>query len=129
VQIDFIIAYTQADVECDLYMKIPRGFTIKGGSRKTHVIKLLKNLYGQKQAGRVWNQHLHRALIELGWTQSVVDECLYFKGCVMFVVYVDDGILVSPFRKRIESELQSLKEVFNISIEGDLNDYVGVNIE
>jgi Reverse transcriptase (RNA-dependent DNA polymerase) len=45
LQRDFIIAYTQADVECDLYMKIPKGFTIKGGNRKTHVIKLLLNLY------------------------------------------------------------------------------------
>jgi Reverse transcriptase (RNA-dependent DNA polymerase) len=53
VQIDFIIAYTQADVECDLYMKIPKGFTIKGGNRDTHLIQLLKNLYGQKQAGCV----------------------------------------------------------------------------
>jgi hypothetical protein len=26
VQIDFVLAYPQADVECDLYMKIPKGF-------------------------------------------------------------------------------------------------------
>jgi Reverse transcriptase (RNA-dependent DNA polymerase) len=78
-QIDFILPYPQADVECNLYMKIPKGFTVKGGSQTTHVIKLLKNLYGQKQAGRVWNQHLHKILIKLGWTQSQVDDCLYYK--------------------------------------------------
>jgi Reverse transcriptase (RNA-dependent DNA polymerase) len=60
-------------------MKIPKGFTVKGGSQTTHVIKFLKNLYGQKQAGRVWNQHLHKILIKLGWTQSQVDDCLYYK--------------------------------------------------
>jgi Reverse transcriptase (RNA-dependent DNA polymerase) len=93
------------------------------------VIKLLKNLYGQKQAGRVWNQHLHKALIKLGWTQSKVDECLYYKRDVLFLVYVDDGILISPHDKHIDEELALLQQVFNISVEGTLNDYVGVNIE
>jgi Reverse transcriptase (RNA-dependent DNA polymerase) len=31
-QIDFLLSYPQADVECDLYMKIPRGFTVQGGT-------------------------------------------------------------------------------------------------
>jgi hypothetical protein len=51
-QIDFVLAYPQADIECELYMQIPQGFRFKG-SRQTHALKLKKNLYGQKQAGRV----------------------------------------------------------------------------
>ena len=53
-QIGFVLAYTQADVECELYMAIPKGFEVEGD----YVLKLKKNLLGQKQAGRVWNQHL-----------------------------------------------------------------------
>jgi Reverse transcriptase (RNA-dependent DNA polymerase) len=34
-QIDFILAYLQAKVECDRYMKIPKGFTIGKGNNKT----------------------------------------------------------------------------------------------
>jgi Reverse transcriptase (RNA-dependent DNA polymerase) len=83
-QIDFILAYPQAKVECDLYMRIPKGFTIGKGSNKTHVLKLVQNLYGQKQAGRIWNKHLHHILLELGWVQSKVDDCLYYKGDVLF---------------------------------------------
>jgi Reverse transcriptase (RNA-dependent DNA polymerase) len=64
-QIDFVLAYPQADVECDLYMKIPKGFTIQGHDQSTHVLKLLKNLYGQRQAGRVWNKLLHNNFLEL----------------------------------------------------------------
>jgi Reverse transcriptase (RNA-dependent DNA polymerase) len=97
LQIDFVLAYPQADVECVLYMQIPKGFTIDGGQRGTHALKLIKNLYGQKQAGRIWNQHLHKAMLELGWEQSKADDCLYYKGDFMFVVYVNDGILVSPY--------------------------------
>jgi Reverse transcriptase (RNA-dependent DNA polymerase) len=86
-------------------------------------------LYGQRQAGRVWNQHLHSALLELGWKQSKVDDCLYYKGKVVFVVYVDDGILVSPDSNQIQVELSTMRERFNISVEGTISDYVGVNVE
>jgi Reverse transcriptase (RNA-dependent DNA polymerase) len=129
LQIDFVLAYPQADVECDLYMKIPKGFIIQGVSGKTHALKLIKNLYGQKQAGQVWNQHLHKTLLELGWEQSKADDCLYYLNDVLFVVYVDDGILVSPNKMHIQDALQRLKSKFQISEEGNLNDYVGVNIE
>jgi Reverse transcriptase (RNA-dependent DNA polymerase) len=84
LQIDFILVYPQAKVECDLYMKIPKGSKIRRGTNRTHVLKLLQNLFGQKQAGRVWNQHLHKILIELGWSQSQVNDCLYYKRDVLF---------------------------------------------
>ena len=129
VQIDFVLAYPQAEVECDIFMQIPKGFEIEGKTRLTHVIQLIKNLYGQKQAGRVWNQHLHNKLIELGWEQSKADECLYYHGDVLFIVYVDDGILVSPHKEHIDQQLKLLQQQFNISIEGTLQDYVGINIE
>jgi len=62
-QLDFFLAYTQADIERDLYMKLPPGFTIPGKvlteqERKEYVLKLEKNLYGQKQEKRVWYLHL-----------------------------------------------------------------------
>jgi hypothetical protein len=39
-------------------MEIPKGVNLEGADRKDYVLKLLKNLYGQKQAGRVWYNHL-----------------------------------------------------------------------
>jgi Reverse transcriptase (RNA-dependent DNA polymerase) len=128
-QIDFVLAYPQADVECDIYMHIPNGFEIQGKTRQTHVLQLIKNLYGQKQAGCIWNQHLHNKLIELGWKQSKADECLYYYGEVLYIIYVDDGILVSPSQEKIDKQLLNLQQHFNISVEGNLADYVGVNIE
>jgi Reverse transcriptase (RNA-dependent DNA polymerase) len=55
-----VLAYPQADVECDLFMKIPKGFKIEDHDQTTNALKLKNNLYGQKQAGRVWNKHLHK---------------------------------------------------------------------
>jgi hypothetical protein len=69
-QIDFVLAYPQAGIERELYMKLPADFSIEGLSlaeedKKNYVLKLEKNLYGQKQAGRVCYQHLSKKLITL----------------------------------------------------------------
>ena len=61
-QVDFVLAFPQADIECEMYMEVPRGFSLDG-SRKKHALRLKKNLYSQKQAGRIWNQYLHDGLL------------------------------------------------------------------
>ena len=38
-QINFVLAYPQADIEYNKYMSLPRGLTIPGASRKTHALK------------------------------------------------------------------------------------------
>jgi Reverse transcriptase (RNA-dependent DNA polymerase) len=128
-QIEFVLAYPRASGKCDIYMKILKDFTVDGKTQKTRALKLIKNLYGQKQAGRVWDQHLHKNLLEIGWKQSKTYECLYYKGNVAVVVFVDDGILISSHNERIDKELKSLQDNFKISMEGTLSDYVGVNVE
>ena len=51
---DFVLAYPHAPAEVPLYMRFPKGYEFKDGiSEDTHVLKLSKNIYGQKQAGRV----------------------------------------------------------------------------
>jgi hypothetical protein len=57
-QVDFVMAYRQAPIKMDMYIELPQGINIKNGNSKNHVFKLLANLYGQKQAGRVWNGYL-----------------------------------------------------------------------
>jgi hypothetical protein len=111
-------------------MKIPKGYNRPGISEKTHALKLLKNLYGQKQAGCVWHQHLVSNLIKHGFKQSKVDECiLYYKRCV-FMVYVDDAIIMGPDDAELDEMFALLKKDFNVEEEGDgtLGDYLGIRI-
>jgi hypothetical protein len=61
-------------------------------------MKMKKNLYGQKQAGHVWNQYLHDGMIAQGFQQSAVDMCVYYQGSVILLLYVDDGIYIGPSR-------------------------------
>ncbi len=86
-QIDFVLAYTQAAVECEFYMSIPQGFEVESGEE--YVLKLNKNLCGQRQAGRVWNKHLIEKLKQVGFVACQIDECLFYKGQSVFVLYTD----------------------------------------
>jgi histone deacetylase 1/2 len=127
-QIDFILAYPQAQIEFDMYMELPKGIEMADGSRKTHVLKLLKNLYGQKQAGRVWNQHLVKGLIKIGFKQSEIDECVFYRSKTIFVVYVDDGIFAGPDSKEIDQAIDDLQSAgFNVEDKGNIKDYLGVH--
>ena len=55
-QLDYVLAFPQAPAERELYMKIPKGIQVNSSTE--YVLKVERNLYGQRQAGRVWNQHL-----------------------------------------------------------------------
>jgi hypothetical protein len=47
----------------------------------------------------------------------------------LFLVYVDDGIIAGPDAQAIEQIIIDLKTKFKVSDEGDLTDYLGVNIK
>ena len=131
-QVDYIAAYTQAPIDRDMYMEFPRGITVPGGvDRKTFVLKLHRNLYGQKQAGRVWYKHLRKRLItKPGSVQSKHDECLFFWGKVMYVLYFDDSILGAPNCHDLDMAITTIKDAkLEITLKGDLADFLGVKIE
>ncbi len=71
-QVDFVMAYLQAFVETDIYMELPQGIKTATGNSKDQVLKLLKNIYAQKQVGRVWNSFLVDKLTSLGYTSSLI---------------------------------------------------------
>ena len=63
-------------------MRIPAGVELEDDANtKDYVLKIHRNIYGQKQAGRVWNRYLVNKLVkELGFKQSKVDECVSTEG-------------------------------------------------
>jgi len=132
-QIDFVQAFAQAPVEKTLYMKVPAGVKIEGGGdAKDYVLKIHRNIYGQKQAGRVWNKYLSQKLTEeLGFKQSKVDECVYYRGKTLYVLYTDDSLLAGPDENEIQQIIDELqtKSKLSITVEGDLADFLGVSIE
>jgi hypothetical protein len=129
-QIDFVMAFPQATIEMDMYMKLPKGIETRNGNSKDHVLKLLQNIYGQKQAGRVWNHHLTAKLLEFGFTQSLIDDCVFYRGDTIFIVYVDDEIFIGDNDNQIMAIISQLQGLgLKIEDQGHPADYIGVNIK
>jgi hypothetical protein len=80
------MAYPQASIEMDIYMELPQGIQTKHGNSKEHVLKQEKNIYGQKQAGSMWNSFLVDKLTFIGFTTSLIDDCVFFHGDIIFIV-------------------------------------------
>ena len=83
-QVDFVMAYLQALIEMDIYMELPQGIHTEHRNSKDHVLKLEKNIYGQKQASRVWNSFLVDKLMSLGFTPSLTALQLFGFGREVF---------------------------------------------
>jgi hypothetical protein len=95
-QIDFDTAFLNAELEEEIYMEQPEGFT--QGRDRNLVWKLLKALYGLKQAPREWNKTLDKHLRVLGYKPLVSDSCVYLKKSrtgklIILCLYVDDTVI------------------------------------
>ncbi len=86
-QVDFVMAYPQTPIKMDIYMELPQGIQTKHGNSKDHVLKLDKIIYGQKKAGCVWNSFLVDKLTSIGLTTSLIDDCIFFRNYIIFMVY------------------------------------------
>jgi hypothetical protein len=72
----------------------------------------------------------HKGLIKLGFKQSSVDECVYYRNSTIFLCYVNDTILIEPSDEVINNVIQELKDQkFNVTDEGQIKDYLRVRIE
>ncbi|EGD80809.1 hypothetical protein PTSG_11719 [Salpingoeca rosetta] len=135
-QLDFKSAYLQADLKEELYMKLPPHFTDIGDGAQRYagkVCRLLKPLYGLKQAGRAWAKKLHTFLKTNGWAQSNVDACLFTKlhddgQRTWIITYVDDLIISGSSERHIRACKQQIKESFEAEDLGPLTWYLGLHL-
>ena len=86
------------------------------------VWKLRVPLYGEADAGRIWNRTLLKQLVEVQeFKQSEYDPCYFYKylndGTRMdMVIYVDDGYVIDQFSAAADAELAQLDAAFKITI-------------
>ena len=127
--IDFTLAYSQADIKTSVYLYPPQGIELAGGNHRM-VLKLKKNLYGLKNAGRTWWEHLSSGLSSLGFVPSESDPCVWIKNDVIIVSYVDDCLVFSNDKRKIKETLDKLKnQGFVFTDEGSIEQYLGIQIE
>ena len=128
--IDFVLAYPQADMKTNVFMRLPFGFHVNKPGK--WLLKLVKNVYGLKDAGRTWANHLKQGLLDRGFTQSKVDPCVFFKDNLILVICVDDLIAFCPTDEPIDQFIESMRKAqpqsHILEDQGDFKDCLGIEI-
>jgi hypothetical protein len=68
-------------------------------------------------------------LVKLGFKPSEHDECIFYHGKTIFIVYTDDTILLGPNKSDIGNLVKLLAQTFKTEDQGELSDYLGIKIE
>ena len=128
--IDFTLAFPQADTDVTIYMEVPLGCEVPEGD---YVCKLIKNLYGLKQAARTWFEYLRDTIIAdeidgrlVGFKQSLVDPCIFYRNGVTLISWVDDCLIFAPKKELADKVIAELSTKFTLTEEDDVSAYLGV---
>lgn len=126
---DVKTAFLNGELNETIYMKQPPGFNTDDSSK---VCLLKKSIYGLKQAARVWNEAVHKVIVNADFQQSLVDPCLYSRescdGFCYILIYVDDIIVASKTENEIRTVKSMLSEEFNIKDLGLIQQYLGIEV-
>ena len=133
-QVDYTNAFAQAELNEEVYIDEPQCFTGKGNTPM--VLRLLKSLYGLRQAPKTFFDKLKAGLLERGFIQSQLDPCLFMKRDMICLIYVDDTIIAGPDSAAIDREIHNLgvsndeqHHQFELRDEGEVGDFLGIRIE
>ena len=129
--IDFFLAFPYNDLDVKVYMDLSIGIYSPDGGKRGYILKLNKSLCGLKQSSANWFDKLKAVLNSRCFEQSQVDPCVFLRDDAIFLVYVDNYIVVSEDSHTIEDLVISLKtgpKNFLLTDGGDIEKYLGVEI-
>lgn len=127
-QMDVKCAFLNGDLLEEIYMEAPEGYENNG-----MVCKLIKAIYGLKQASRMWNEKFNSFMIRLGFIRCVSDRCLYIKsdhGIKCYILlYVDDLLIVCSDVNMIKTIKQLISKEFEMTDVGEVDTFLGMHIQ
>lgn len=113
------------------YMEQAPGFEVPG--KEKWVMRLMKSIYGMRQASRQWNQTFHKAVTKWGFTRVPCEWCVYVRrsqtGTVIFAVHVDDIFSIADPPEENARFRDELKSEWEISDLGPAKFALGIAIE
>ena len=120
-------AFLNGKLKEQIYMSQPEGY-IEGNQE--NVCRLIKGIYGLKQAAKVWHDQLNDYLQGYGFAQSSADPCFYIKidvdNIIYLIIYVDDFLIAAKNIKLIDQVANFLRQNFQLKDLGILSYYLGM---
>lgn len=128
-------AFLWGDLTRTIYMRYPPGYVSPAPIRG--VWRLLKSLYGLKQASLIWYNLLRKVLESLGFLRSEFDHAVFiFKRLwggegvhCLLAMHVDDGLAGCTSMAFLTFIKGEIKKAFGIKDLGPLRMFLGVQFE
>ena len=115
-QMDVKIAFLNGELEEEIYIEQPEGFAVPGKEKK--VCKLIKSLYGLKQAQKQWHAKFDQTTLSNGFKINECDKCVYIKDTtnqeVILCLYVDGMLIMIKYIVNIKTTKRMLASKFDM---------------
>ena len=118
---DIKTTFINGDLE-EVYMEQLEGFVLPENEKK--VCKLVKSLYGLKQALKQWHEKFDSIILSHGFHHNSADKCIYSNSKdygVIICLYVDDMLIVSTNMQGINETKKYLTSQFKMKDLGEVD--------
>jgi hypothetical protein len=146
-QLDVTTAYLNAKLDEELYIDPIEGMLEEGNPlgldpreydlsnlKSKGVYRLLKSIYGLKQAGHNWNKMINKIILDMGFKRSFSDPCLYYRRHLttdrieLILLYVDDLLIGAYEDDTIEDIVHLLTLDVKLNDLGTIDTYLSIKI-
>jgi hypothetical protein len=131
-QVDIKTAFLNASLPENEYQYTRQRKHFEEKGKESWVWKLVKSLYGLKQAGRMWNREMHESMVGWGFRHLLCEWCVYVRvkdGVTNLVaIHVDDMVAAASTRAANEFFKTQLHSKWDISDLGDVQFCLGIGI-
>eukprot|EP00171_Calliarthron_tuberculosum_P023532 IDg23532t1 len=130
-QMDVVTAFLNGDLTEEVYMEVPPGF--RDPKRPNLVCRLLKAIYGLKQAPKQWYAKINSFLVDdLKFQACSSEPCLYLKhtkqSILTIILYVDDLLIAGSNELELKEIKLEFKHRFQMKDLGAASEFVGIQI-
>ena len=130
-QMDVKTAFLNGDLDDEVYMKQPEGFVLPINEKK--VCKLVKSLYGLKQASKQWHEKFDLVILSDSFVHNSSDKCMYSKFTkeyeVIVCLYVDDMLIFGTNMKGVCEIKKYLSSIFQMKDLNEVDTILGIKIK
>jgi hypothetical protein len=129
-QMDVKTTFLNGELDEEIYMEQPAGFV--ANSQEGSMCKLLKSLYGLKQAHKQWHEKFDRTLTSVDFVVNEADKCVYYRygggEGVILCMYVDDILILGMSLDVIKETKDFLSNNFEMKDLGEVDVILNIKL-
>ena len=128
-QLDVKTAFLNGDLTEPIWVMSPRGIP----GRKSRCYRLLKAIYGLKQAHLAWHTKLCGDLLNMRFEELPSAPCVFRRKCKstidsFILVYVDDLLILAASVTERDAIVEELKALYELRVSDEVEMFLGVQL-